>query len=60
MKVGDLVRRKYVQKEIGVVMEAANPKPNGKMQMLRVHWFDLGRADRWFGAHKLEVVHESR
>jgi hypothetical protein len=56
MKVGDLVRRKYVQKEIGVVVEAANPKPNGKMQMLRVHWFDLGRADRWFGAHKLEVV----
>ena len=61
MKVGDLVRRKYVQKEIGVVVEAANPKPNGKMQMLRVHWFDLEQQpDRWFGAHKLEVIHESR
>jgi hypothetical protein len=59
MKVGDLVRRKHTH-QVGVVTNSANPKPSGKMQMLRVHWFTLGETDGWFGAHKLEVISEDR
>jgi len=72
MKVGDLVRRKdpfaewqkdnpwMKDKELtGVVVETANSKANGKMGMVRVHWFTDG-VKWWYGEHKLEVVDESR
>ncbi len=66
MKVGDLVRlgqpTVYSAKTVrlyhlvGVILETANPKANGKMSMLRVHWFLRKDFDGWFGAHKLEPV----
>ena len=65
MKVGDLVRlaqpTSYSAKTVhlyhlvGVIHETANPKANGKMAMLRVHWFINGRKG-WYGKHKLEAV----
>ena len=74
MKVGDLVRTKDTfaewQKDnpwmkdkqlTGVVVETKTP-PNGKITgqlMVRVHWFTDG-VKWWCGAHKLEMVNESR
>jgi hypothetical protein len=72
MKVGDLVIRKDAFAEwqednpwmkdkeyTGVVVETANPKANGKMQMICVYWF-LDGVKWWYGEHKLEVINESR
>ena len=66
MKIGDLVRLaqpwSYSTKTVhlyhlvGVILETANPKANGKMAMLRVHWFLRKEFDGWFGEHKLEAV----
>jgi len=72
VKIGDLVRRKDAfadwqednpwmkDRELtGVVVETANPKANGKMGMVCVHWFTDG-VKWWYGEHKLEVIGENR
>jgi len=57
VKVGDLVYRKHGWHDRwGVVVEAANPRSDGKMQMLRIYWFVDTCYNGWFGAHKLEAV----
>ena len=71
MKIGDLVRVKDAfaewQKDnpwmkdkelIGVVVETAH-KRGYEMGMVLVHWFTDG-IKWWYGAHKLEVISESR
>ncbi len=64
MKVGDLVRHSrwpFPKSPMGVVVESAKKRLSGNMMMFRVHWFVFDHEfNGWYGAHKLEVIHEGR
>ena len=61
MKVGSLVRRRYQwHSRLGVVLETASRKSDGRMATFRIHWFVDPRYNGWYGAHKLDLAYESR
>ena len=71
MKVGDLVVLKEAfadwqednpwmkDREITGVVVEINRHSKSRNPMVRVHWFTDG-VKWWYGAHKLEMVNESR